>query len=98
MSSPISAFVRERCVLGADFSVPVKELYDTYESWCWAERIETPTVSEFGRDLRVVIPSLEISQHRLNGTRGRRYQGVRLASMADEPPVTRVTREDQFMF
>ncbi len=52
LSSPMGAFVRENCVLGAEM-IPVKELYDRWKEWCAEKgRKSAGTEQTFGRDLR----------------------------------------------
>jgi len=82
LASPVGAFVRERCEIGADRKVEVGALYDVYKKWC--EDNEHPKSSKqiFGRDLRAVVQSIRIAQ---SGTadRVRQYLGLSLREGAD---------------
>ena len=80
LSSPIKAFLRERCVVGAAESVEVDALYarrgQVGAAICGRERPGTKQV--FGRDLRAALPGLLVRQPRDGNDRKRIYQGVGL--------------------
>ena len=58
LASPVAAFVRERCEVGADKDAEVDQLYAAYKMWC--EDNEHPKASKhvFGRDLRAAVPGV----------------------------------------
>jgi putative DNA primase/helicase len=63
LSSPIRAFLREKCVVGATETVGVHNLYLQWEIWCRACGRENPgTKQVFGRDLRAALPGLRVRQ------------------------------------
>lgn len=78
LSSPVSAFVRERCVLGSTKSVACDTLYSMWVRWCEESGHNfVVTKAMFGRDLRAAVPSMVRTQERLPG--GQRvwvYRGV----------------------
>lgn len=79
LSSPIGAFVRDRCRVGPGLSVEVRELYNEWRSWCDQNgRKESGTVETFGRDLRAAVPDLLRTRPRDSGKRIHVYTGVRL--------------------
>jgi putative DNA primase/helicase len=80
LSSPIGAFVRDRCEESPDYSTDINALFDAWKVWCGENGYEHPgTVQTLGRDLRTVVPDLKVTQPRnKDGTRGRVYVGVRL--------------------
>jgi putative DNA primase/helicase len=79
LGSPIGAFLRERCVIGAGHSVGVSHLFDAWCEWCKAQGRDHPgTAQSFGRDLRAVIPGVKVIQPRDGEDRLRLYQGIRL--------------------
>jgi putative DNA primase/helicase len=79
LSSPIGAFLRDRCVIGAEHSVAVGHLFDSWCEWCKAQGPDhSGTAQSFGRDLRAAIPALKVTQPRDGDDRLRRYQGLRL--------------------
>lgn len=77
LTSPIAAFVRERCDLGDNLSVSVQNLYAQYKIWATdqgREHVGIRTV--FGRDLRAAVPALKVVQSRDGGDRARVYCGI----------------------
>lgn len=78
ISSPVGMFLRERCQIGP-YRVAVDDLFAEWCKWCDSKgRKEHGTHSTFGRDLRAVLPSLEISRPKEGGERYRAYEGVGL--------------------
>jgi putative DNA primase/helicase len=67
LSSPVAAFVRERCVLKPELQIEPDEIYAVYKTWC--EENEYPRASKhvFGRDLRAACSS--VSKRRLGDTK-----------------------------
>jgi putative DNA primase/helicase len=80
LGSPITAFLREGCEIGPGRSVPVKELYAAWRSWCNASGCDKPGSEQtFGRDLRAVCPGIKVAQPREGDDRHRIYKGIGLA-------------------
>jgi len=73
--SPVSAFTRDACEIGT-FSVPVPELFAAWKVWCEDNGHKPGSVQTFGRDLRAVLPHVQVS--RPHGD-VRRYVGLRVA-------------------
>jgi putative DNA primase/helicase len=79
LSSPIGAFVRRRCEIGAAFSVSTSDVFNAWVEWCSGQRRDHPgTVQSFGRDLGAAVPGLKTAQLGPRGERERVYQGLRL--------------------
>jgi putative DNA primase/helicase len=79
LGSPVGAFLRDRCEVGPHREVVVEHLYETWAEWCKTQGREHPgTAQSFGRDLRAVVPTINIVQPRDEGGRRRIYQGVGL--------------------
>jgi putative DNA primase/helicase len=79
LSSPIGAFLRERCVIGAGHTVEINRLFKSWSEWCTGQGRDHPgTAQSFGRDLRAAIPGLKVSQPRDGADRLRFYQGIGL--------------------
>lgn len=76
LASPVSAFVRDRCALGADEGVLADHLYDTWKSWAEDNGHHAGAKSSFGRDLRAVVPGIKLGQPTINGVRVRQYTGI----------------------
>lgn len=89
LSSPMSAFVRDRCVLGRDLRVSVDELWATWKAWAEDQSLYHGTKQTFGRDLRAAVPWLHVSRP-CDGDHRRVYSGVGLA--ADNNPLDRGPR------
>jgi putative DNA primase/helicase len=82
LSSPVSAFVREKCEVGANKAVGTDALYDAYKKWCETNEHPKSPKQVFGRDLRAVVQSVRLTQ---SGTapRIRQYVGLSLREGAD---------------
>lgn len=79
LSSPVGAFVRERCRVEAGARVEVGELYAAWRKWCEEHgRKEPGTEQTFGRDIRAAVPTLNIRRPKQCGERWREYIGIRL--------------------
>ena len=79
LASPIGAFVRERCDIGAAYSVGIDAVFGAWKTWCEAQgRDHAGSVQSFGRDLRAAVPALKTAQPREGDARVRAYQGLRL--------------------
>ena len=80
LASPISAFLRDRCIVRAGNSVECASLYNAWAAWCQEQHRDHPgTLQTFGRDLRAAVPDLTTSSHRIVGdTRARSYEGIGL--------------------
>jgi putative DNA primase/helicase len=56
LSSPVSAFVRDACLVGPGHRVSVESLYDAWKGWCEGEgRQAVSTKQSFGRDLAAAV-------------------------------------------
>jgi putative DNA primase/helicase len=79
LGSPIGAFVRERCVVGAGRRVEIGRLF---AAWCeWSKeqgREHLGTLQTFGRDLRAAVPGMKRTQPRDGEARLSFYNGVGL--------------------
>lgn len=82
LSSPVTAFLRERCLIGHLERVATSELFAAWCKWCEAQGRGklAGNVQGFGRDLLAAEPSIRRSQPREHGERVRIYQGIGLRS------------------
>ncbi|MEU4405037.1 phage/plasmid primase, P4 family [Streptosporangium sp. NPDC023963] len=78
IASPATAFVRDECEVGADKSVPVKELFDAWREWCEEGDHKSGDVQKFGRDLRAVVAGLKRSKIYVDKVRIPHFVGVTL--------------------
>ena len=84
LSSPVGAFVRERCRVGSGERVEVCDLYAAWRSWCDVHgRKEPGTEETFGRDLRAAVPALDKTRPRTPEGRLYVYTGIRLRRDSD---------------
>lgn len=100
LASPVAAFVRDQCVTGPTFEVPIDVIYGAWKSWAEANGNRPGNVQTFGRNLRAVVPGLRVVQPRDGEDRARVYRGIRFRDSstdhigADRVP-TRVTDPTQ---
>ena len=76
LSSPVSVFVRERCIVGPGYRVLVASLYEAWKQWCETEgRHSVVTKQTFGRDLAAAVAGIT----RRRGTNNETfYEGIML--------------------
>jgi putative DNA primase/helicase len=87
LGSPISAFLRERCVVGPGESIPVAALYENWRSWCQEQgREAVGDEPSFGRDLRAAVPGVSKGRFRQGAARVAHYRGIRLRTALDPDP------------
>jgi putative DNA primase/helicase len=76
LSSPVSAFVRDTCIVGPGYRVNVDAIYEAWKSWCDQEGRQAVTTKQtFGRDLAAAVAG--VSRRRGSG-RNPFYEGIRL--------------------
>jgi putative DNA primase/helicase len=76
LSSPVGAFVRQRCDVGPEHRVDIDALYEAWRDWCIDEGRTSPTTRQsFGRDLTAAVDGIA----RRRGTNDVPfYAGIRL--------------------
>lgn len=89
LSSPMTAFLRDRCTVRRDLLVSVDDLWAAWKAWAEDQSQHHGTKQTFGRDLRAVVPGLHVSRPR-DGEHKRAYVGLTLGSegnnVADRGP------------
>ncbi len=84
LTSPIAAFIRDRCVVEADATCPVPAVYEAWRSWCQEHgRDAVGDGHSFGRDMHAALPNLTTIRPRTALGRLRHYQGIRLRTAVD---------------
>jgi putative DNA primase/helicase len=81
LASPVGAFVRDRCALGAGYEVLIDELWAAWKSWAEENGHRVSTKQLLGRNLRAAFPSIRASRPRArDGERERDpvYLGIAL--------------------
>jgi putative DNA primase/helicase len=87
LTSPIGAFLRERCEIGPAYSANVDTVYFAWKSWCDTQgRDHAGTKQTFGRDLRAALPGLKTLRPRTEYGRVREFQGLKLRPDDDPDP------------
>lgn len=89
LSSPMGAFLRDRCETGTGCLIDRDELFGAWKSWCEEQGRDRPgTKATFGRDLRAAVPTLRESRPWAGGSqsRSRRYEGVTLRDEGSSSP------------
>jgi putative DNA primase/helicase len=84
LSSPILAFVRDRCELGSTFSVPINDLFGAWETWCHARGLPAGSSISFSNALHSAVPSVRRERPRVEGDRVRVFAGIGLAAAGGE--------------
>lgn len=87
LSSHVSAFVNERCVVDPKLKVPTEDLFKSYQQWCQGQGRKPLDKSRLGRDLNATV--LGVSHQRLKESNMRTpyYLGLALLPKAvvDKP-------------
>jgi putative DNA primase/helicase len=79
LGSPITAFVRDFCRVGAGHGVEAAALYAAWVEWCKSQGRERPGERHsFGRDLAAAVPGIRVTQPRVGDVRIRYYEGISL--------------------
>ncbi|MGB8211789.1 MAG: phage/plasmid primase, P4 family [Mycobacterium sp.] len=88
LASPMSAFVRERCVREPSAEVYRDDLYQAWQSWADDNGHKAGSKSTFGRDLRAVVPELRDFQKRssLGNKMDRYYARIGLLGDSHDSP------------
>ncbi|MGI8514507.1 MAG: phage/plasmid primase, P4 family [Acidimicrobiia bacterium] len=89
LASPVGAFLRDRCIVGAGYQITVDDFWKAWKSWCEDYGRRPGTRQVLGRDLRAQIPEIEVTQSREGKTRIRMYEGVRLRGPDDDASPSR---------
>jgi len=86
LGSPISAFIKARCVVSPGTHAPANDVFVAWRDWCEANgRREAGTAQSFGRDLRAAVPGLRLARPRIEGSQVRCYEGIRLLGEGSSP-------------
>ena len=109
MTSPVSAFLRDRTKVKVDGEIGREQLFAAWRCWASENGHYSGSQAGFGRDLHAAAPYVKTIQHRVGGKRVRQYLGlVLLCDTCGEELVTvesagaaqcaecRVTQDDNF--
>ncbi len=87
LASPVSAFVRDKCAREPNATVEADRLYAAWKVWAEDNGHRASSKSLFGKDLRAVVPELQVTQHTINNRRVRCYVGIALNAVLPVQPV-----------
>lgn len=84
MTSPVTQFVEDVCIIGPAFTVPVSDLFAVWVAWCKDNgRDHSGTVQVFGKQLTAAFPGITKDRIIIDGKRHRAYTGIRARSFLD---------------
>ena len=87
LSSPVSAFVRDTCVVEGLNRVDVDALWAAWKSWCEEEGRHPGTKTGLGRDLKAAVPTVKRTRPRTEGEeRQYVYEGIGLRENSGRSP------------
>lgn len=79
LASPVTAFIRDVCVTGAEHEIAVDELWRAWREWAEDNGVTRGSKQTLGRDLRAAIPNARVFQRRIeHDDRVRMYSGITL--------------------
>ncbi len=79
MTSPIKAFVKEKCDLDMCQQILVNDLYEAWCAWCDSTGYDRPgNIQSFGKNLRAAFPQINITRPQNEIYRCRYYGGIAL--------------------
>jgi putative DNA primase/helicase len=96
LASPVSAFVRERCIRKPDASTSRDSIYAAWKAWADDNGHVPGSKSSFGRDLRAVVPDLRDTQPTVDGKKVRYYARIGLSPLNADPGVPGVPPGDLY--
>jgi putative DNA primase/helicase len=76
LASPVAAFVRQCCEVGANLSIKVDDIYAAYKTWAEPNGHRIMAKETFGRDLLALPQGFRKSRPRKDGDRVWRYVGL----------------------
>lgn len=80
MTSPIKAFISEKCEIRTLASISVADLFDAWRHWCNITGYQNAgSVQSFGKNLRAALPELQMDRPQKEHCRERCYLGIKLA-------------------
>ena len=86
LASPVSAFIRERCIIGPGKIISREELFGAWKEWCDINGHRAGANSTFGRDLRSVVPEVKDYRPREGGKQTHSYTYIALSPDSLDSP------------
>jgi putative DNA primase/helicase len=78
LSSPVTAFVQEQCVVNPRQAVAKRTLFEAWRRWCQDSGNEPGSIGTFGRNLLAAFPDVRSSRPRDGEARVLTYLGIGL--------------------
>ena len=78
LSSPLSAFLRDTCIMGSEHHVEIGRLWVAWTAWCQNERQAPGSKALFGRDLHAAAPTIKKTRPHDDSGRTHVYNGIGL--------------------
>ena len=85
LSSPISAFIRDTCLVGPN-QVTAETLWAAWKAWCEGDNRHPGTKVVFGRDLKAAVPTVKRVRLRTDQNRPYVYEGIGLRQHSGVDP------------
>jgi hypothetical protein len=91
-STPISRFLREKCVISREFWCEKCVLREAYKTWCRENELDEIDAVQFGKELFQLDSTITAGQNRINGVLKHCYRGVMVIDTGDtsDPLITHV--------
>ncbi len=84
LNSPIGQFVRDRCIVGPELSVPKADIFTAWKSWCEESGHVPGSDSSFAKNLLASVAGLDGARPVQGNSRVRVWVGVRLRIYLDD--------------
>ncbi len=82
LSSPVLAFVRQRCIIAPGKEIRTADLFREWNQWCTENgKKEAGTQQSFARDLRAACSGVTTSKTTESGEQLRKYKGIDIKSV-----------------
>lgn len=83
LTSPLKAFIDDRCIVGLREVSPCNTIYSAWKSWCEEQGLKAGKVNGFGKKLRAAVPMLDRFRPGTGSDRDWWYSGVSLRAEQD---------------
>jgi len=80
VASPISKFLKDKCVIRPEVYTPCARLFKHWQDWCAIEGHHPGAQNKFGVKLMAAVPGLKKTQKMTDGVRTTFYGGVGIAA------------------
>lgn len=85
LNSPVKTFVEDCCELDFMATVPKRQLYAAYRTWCIGAGLQPPSEEIFSKNLMAAFTRITTTRPRVgDGPRLRHFTGVRIAPHAQD--------------